>query len=229
MTTDTTSKKQKKQQTGLKISEIEALTQSQRLFFKEFNNYQVLSMTGYAGTGKSFIALGRGLKEVEKGLYNEVLIIRSAVPGRDIGFMPGNKKEKMEVYEGPYIRICSKLYGRGDAYSVLKQKGIIHFESSSFLRGETFENSVVIIDEAQNMSYQELYTILTRVGENCKVIICGDTLQDDLTSERFKEVSGYAKILSVLRSIPSCYSIRFSADEIVRSGFVRELILATQE
>lgn len=222
------SRKSKKQQNnGLKILPVTGKTSNQKLFFQRYKNYQVISLSGYAGTGKTFCALAQACKSIENGEFQEVLIIRSAVPSRDIGFMPGNKKEKMGVYENPYISICSKLYGRGDAYSVLKQKEMIKFESSSFLRGETFDNMIIIIDEAQNMSYQELYTILTRIGENCKVIICGDTRQDDLTSERYKEQSGYDLMLKKLELVPSCFKINFEVDDIVRSGFVKELIIAT--
>lgn len=212
---------------GLKILPLAGITDNQKKFFTFYPKFQVVSLTGFAGTGKTYIALGQALADVERGLFDNVMIIRSAVPGRDLGFMPGNKKEKMGEYETPYIMICNKLYGRGDAYSVLRQKNVLHFESSSYLRGVTFDNTVLVIDEAQNMSYQELYTIMTRVGENCKVIMCGDTRQDDLTSERFKERSGYDLILKKLEMVPSCSRIDFHEEDIVRSGFVKEFILAT--
>lgn len=223
-------KKNKKANTGLeKLGVVEPLTDNQEKFFDNYDNYEVISLTGYAGTGKTFIALYKALKSLEAGHYNRVLIIRSAVPGRDMGFLPGSKKEKMEAYEGPYISNVNKMFGRADSYTILKQHNLIQFESSSFLRGETFEDSVVIIDEAQNMSYQEIYTILTRIGDNCKVIICGDVLQDDLSSERFKEFSGYRSILNTLKLIPECYSIAFNEEDIVRSGFVKQLILVTSQ
>ena len=218
-----------KNNNGFRLQIITGKTETQRKFFKEFRNHQVISLTGFAGTGKTFIALGQALASVERDDYKQVMIIRSAVASRNIGFMPGNKKEKMSVYESPYVGICSKLYGRGDAYAILRQKNIIHFESSSFLRGETFDDVVIIIDEAQNLSWQELYTILTRVGENCKVILCGDTKQDDLTSERYKEQSGYDLMLKKLSMLPAEYhlAINFNIDDIVRSGFVKELIKVT--
>lgn len=226
----TANKKTKKNNNGtLKIQAIVGKTENQRKFLKNYKQFQVISLSGYAGTGKSFLSLGVALQEVERGDFQKVMIIRSAVSSRDMGFMPGTKKEKMALYEGPYMSICSKLYGRGDAYNILKQKGIIEFESSSFLRGETFDNMVVIVDEAQNLSWQEIYTILTRIGENCKVIICGDTRQDDLTSERYKEKSGYDMMIRKLdlMSDEYFYSIEFDLDDIVRSGFVKELIRIT--
>lgn len=212
---------------GLHLLPLTGKTYNQKKFFSMYPNFQVMSLTGYAGTGKTYIALGQALADVQSGKFNEVMIVRSAVPSRDMGFMPGNKKEKMGEYETPYIIICNKLYGRGDAYNVLKQKNHLKFESSSFLRGVTFENMVLVIDEAQNMGYQELYTILTRIGENCKVIMCGDTRQDDLTNERFKEKSGYDLMLKKLEMVPSCARIEFNEEDIVRSGFVKEFILAT--
>lgn len=214
--------------TGLTLEPIQGITQNQKEFFRHNGDYQVVSLSGSAGTGKTYIAMHQALEGVEKKLYNKVMIIRSAVASRNIGFLPGNKKEKMEVYESPYITIVNKLYDSGTAYSSLKQKGIIQFEPSSFLRGETFDDMVIIIDEAQNMQYQELYTILTRIGDNCKVYICGDMMQDDVTSERYKEVSGYDRILKALSKTSLCYQIAFTVDDIVRSGFVKEFIKITQ-
>ena len=223
-------KKTKQQNTGLsKINPVEAKTENQKRFFQSYNNYQALSLSGFAGTGKSFVALAAALRSVDNGDYDNVLIIRSAVPSRDMGFMPGTKEEKTAVYESPYISICNKLYGRGDAYNILKQKRKLQFTTTSFLRGETFENCVVILDEMQNAAFSEIYTVLTRIGENCKIILIGDGHQDDLTSERFKEISGFNEIQKLLDLIPSCKKIEFDVDDIVRSGFVRELIIADNQ
>jgi predicted ribonuclease YlaK len=212
---------------GLNIGPLTWKTDNQKKFFNSYSDYQVISLSGYAGTGKTYIAIGRALADIEKGLYSELVVIRSAVPGRDIGFMPGTKAEKMAEYEAPYSIICNKLYNRGDAYGILKQKGVIKFDSTSFLRGVTFDNAIIVVDEMQNMSYQEIYTILTRIGDNTKVILCGDTRQDDLTSERYKESSGFDRITAKLAMVGSCISIEFGIDDIVRSGFVKEFILAT--
>lgn len=224
-----TKNKKTKPTTPFEIGNIQGKTPRQKQFFQKFKDYQVLSLSGFAGSGKSFCALAAALKSVEKGEHAEVLIIRSAVPSREIGFMPGGKKEKISVYESPYTSICTKLYNRGDAYSILKQKGILQFESTSFLRGETFDNKILLIDEAQNMSDIELFTILTRVGVNCKVIICGDAMQDDLTSERYKERSGYLKMLTILQGMDEVLNIEFGVDDIVRSGFVKSLIIRYNE
>lgn len=135
----------------------------------------------------------------------------------------------MEVYEAPYINLCNKLYDCGTAYQTLKQKGILHFDSTSFLRGMTFDDCIIIVDEIQNLSYQEIYTLLTRIGDNCRVFLCGDLLQDDLTSKRFNEESGYGRILPALKMIESCEVIEFGVEDIVRSGFVKEFIMVTTQ
>ena len=226
---NTSRKNNKKQNTGLKIKNISALNDNQKLFFKNNNNYQVISLLGSAGTGKSFLAMYSALKSIEQKEYDKLIIIRSAVPTRNIGFLPGSKKEKMEEYEGPYISICNELYERGDAYSILKQKNIVEFEPSSFLRGMTFDDCILLIDEAQNMDRNELYTILTRVGDNCKVYLCGDTKQDDLTSERYKESSGLSQMMRYLNMMDEYhFNITFTPQDIVRSGFVKKLIMLTQ-
>ena len=225
-----TRKNKQQQNSGLsKVQDIQPLTSNQKLFFQNYKNYTALMLAGCAGTGKSMISIFQALKSVERGEYKEIIILRSAVSSRDIGFVPGTKKEKMEVYEGPYFSIFNKLYGRGDAYQILKQKSIVRFESTSFLRGETFEDCIVIFDECQNASYQELYTILTRVGDNCKLILCGDSAQDDLTSKRYNETSGFDKIKKLLSIVQDCRIIDFTTDDIVRSGFVKQIILASQQ
>jgi len=220
-------KQGQKQNNSLRLQHITAKSETQKRFFQKFPHYDVISLHGSPGTGKTFLALYAALKEIENtDTYNCVKIIRSSVAVRDAGFLPGSIKDKMAVYEVPYIEICTELYGRGDAYSILKQKNQIEFHSTAHMRGITFRDCVVIIDECQNMSFQELQTLLTRFGENCKMILCGDVYQDDLTSLRYKEQSGFRDILNVLKHVPSSTNVEFSVDDIVRSGFVKEFILA---
>lgn len=221
--------RKKKSNTGLRLDTVTPLTKNQTAFFDIYDDYQVISLIGSAGTGKTFLALYKALEEIEyDDSYTDVTIIRSAVSSRNIGFLPGTKEEKMEAYEGPYMTSLSKLYNRGDAYGILKQKGQINFIPSSFLRGETFDNKIIIVDEAQNLSYTELYTIITRIGQNCKMIICGDYKQDDLTSERYKEESGLGPILDILDRVPSAAKVCFGIKDIVRSGFLREFLIAAE-
>ena len=231
----TSRKKKKKQpaqqstvQVSLTVNNVKPLTDNQSDFFRSFERFNVLSLHGCPGTGKTFIAVYKALKALESpnSPYKSIKIIRSNVSVRDVGFLPGSAADKMAVYEAPYMTIVNDLFGRGDAYGILKQKKIIEFFPTSYMRGVTFNDCIVIIDECQNMSYGELNTIITRFGNNCKMVMCGDTKQDDLTSERYKEQSGYGEIQSILQRVATCKMIEFSTEDIVRSGFVKEYILA---
>jgi phosphate starvation-inducible protein PhoH len=163
---------------------------------------------------------------LEDKSFNKVFIIRSVVPTRDMGFLPGNQKEKMKVYEAPYQDIARKLFNRGDAYEILKTKNIVEFMSTSFVRGITLDDCVIIVDEVQNMNAMELHSVMTRVGENCKIIFCGDVRQDDLTSERKKELSGLREFLRIIDSMEEFDFIEFTAEDIVRSDLVKSYIIA---
>ena len=140
---------------------------------------------------------------------------------RDIGFLPGNEKEKASVYEEPYKDICIELFQRGDAYEILKTKGIFYFMTTSFIRGVTLRDAVVIVDECQNMSFHELDSIITRIGENCKVVFCGDFRQADL------EKNGLKDFIRVLKAMRKEFTlIEFEIKDIVRSDFVKKYITA---
>lgn len=201
----------------------------QHLFFENFFHNTVTSLTGSAGTGKTFIATYKALELINKDRsYRKVVFIRSIVPSRDIGFLKGTSEEKTAPYEALYRKMINDLYACDTAYDQLKSLRKVEFLPSSFLRGQTFSDCIIIVDESQNMSYQELYTIMTRVGENCKVVLTGDTKQDDLTSERFLEVSGYGAVLKILSRVNGCMMIEFGHDDIVRSGFVKDFIIASE-
>lgn len=207
--------------------DIKPKTINQRIAFESWKSGSHLMMHGIAGTGKTFLALYFAISAVlEKNTsLKKVYIIRSVVPSRDMGFLPGGTREKMKVYEAPYYDICTKLFNRGDAYDILKNRANVEFLSSSFLRGTTFDDCVMVIDEVQNMNDQELHTIMTRVGENCKIIFCGDVKQDDLTSERFNEKSGLATFMKIIRNMREFKFIEFLADDIVRSRLVKAYII----
>lgn len=213
---------------GFAISRaIEPMTDNQGIAFDAWDDGANLMLHGIAGTGKTFLALYFALKEVmTKGSYHKkVYIIRSTVPSRDMGFLPGSQKEKMKVYEGPYYDIAMKLFGRGDAYEILKHRNTVEFISTSFLRGSTFDDCILVVDEVQNMSDQELHTVMTRVGENCRVIFCGDVKQDDLTSERKKEMSGLRTFMKIIKNMREFDFVEFVADDIVRSKLVKSYII----
>jgi phosphate starvation-inducible protein PhoH len=156
------------------------------------------------------------------------MIIRSIVSSRDVGFLPGTIKEKMAVYEEPYRGIFSELFGRGDAYEVLKNKGIVEFCSTSYLRGTTLNNTFVILDEFQNCNYEEIRTILTRLGKNTRIFLCGDTRQNDLYRSKY-DVSGMEEIVSVLETMKEFDIIDFGVEDIVRSDIVKSFIIAEEE
>tara|TARA_X000000950_G_scaffold270868_1_gene351228 strand:- start:2809 stop:3468 length:660 start_codon:yes stop_codon:yes gene_type:complete len=214
----------KKQKTiagaGLSLHEIEPLTKNQLLAFE---SQQHLVLHGVAGTGKTFISSYLAYDDMAKGMYDRLILIRSAVPTRDIGFLPGNEKEKSAVYEAPYKDIAIELFQRGDAYEILKTKGLVHFMTTSFIRGVTLRDAVILVDECQNMSFHELDSIITRVGENCRVIFCGDFRQSDL------KTNGLNDFFRVLRSMKQFDFVDFEIKDIVRSDFVKSYITARTE
>ena len=175
-------------------------------------------------------AMYLGLKDVISNPdYEKIIIVRSAVQTREQGFMPGTKQQKEAVFTIPYADITKDLFQRGDAWEILKQKNMVEFTTSSFVRGLTFDNSIIIVDECQSMTYHELDSIITRVGECSKIIFCGDTKQDDLAVNRHKmDVSGLPEFLDVLDKVPSFRVVQFGINDIVRSGLVKEYILAKE-
>lgn len=218
-------------QQHFELKHIYPITDNQVKTFNAYERGDNLFLHGCAGTGKTFISFYLALREVmnQKSNCNKVVIIRNAQSSKDIGFLPGSEKEKLAVYEAAYKGICSELFHRDDAYDILKQKGIIEFHSTSFLRGTTIENAIILVDEVQNQRYVELRTVLTRTGDHSRVILCGDTKQDDLTSERYKESSGLRDMMKVFQRMDQMSTVEFEIDDIVRSGFVRDFIIAENE
>jgi len=208
---------------------IEPLTSNQRRFFELYDSSSIMLLHGVAGTGKTFIALYKALEEVldKSNYYQKVVIVRSAVPSREIGHLPGDEKEKTEVYTLPYVDICEDLFGRNDAYQRLEEQGIIQFMITSFVRGITLDDAVIIVDESQNMTDMELNSIITRVGERSKIIFCGDFRQTDLYKKT--DMSGLKKFMVIADMMPSFKTIEFEVQDIVRSNLVKEYILARME
>lgn len=208
-------------------TQIKPKTINQKVALDAWRDGHNLMMHGIAGTGKTFLALYFSITELleKNSQYKKIYIVRSVVPSRDMGFLPGNAKEKTKVYEGPYYDICTKLFGRGDAYEILKQRGNVEFVSTSFLRGSTFDDCIIVVDEMQNMNDQELHTVMTRVGENCRIIFAGDVKQDDLTSERFKESSGLKEFMSIIENMKEFKFVEFHREDIVRSDLVKSYII----
>ena len=209
---------------------IKPITDTQAEMFNDYRNGYNVAAIGTAGTGKTMCALYLGLDDVmNKDEYDQVVIVRSAVQTREQGFMPGSQAQKEAVYSVPYADIVNDLFGRGDAWEILKQKHQVKFMTSSFVRGLTFDNSIIIVDECQSMTYHELDSIITRVGETSKIIFCGDTAQDDLaTSRNRNDISGLSSFVKVLSRINSFSVINFGIEDIVRSGLVKEYIIAKE-
>jgi len=212
---------------SFRLAKIQPITENQQKTFDLYNNNKNLLLYGTAGTGKTFCALYLALHEVLSGYsdYRKIVIVRSIVPTRDMGFLPGSAEEKSAVYEAPYNAICTEILGRGDAYGLMKKKGIIEFMTSSFVRGITLKDCIVIVDEIQNMNFSELNSVVTRVGDNCRMIFSGDFKQNDLR----REESGFKKFISIVSDIPSVSAIAFGIEDIVRSVFVKEYIIKCEE
>jgi len=214
------------------MKQIKPMTENQKQLFDLYEDGKNLLAIGSAGTGKTYISLYLALKDVlSQEQYNEVIIIRSSVQSREQGHLPGTAAEKMAYFELPYADITNDLFGRGDAYQIMKQKGSIRFMSTSFIRGLTFNNAIILVDEVQNNNWGEIRTVMTRVGDNSKIILCGDTKQDDLISLRNKsDVSGLRNLKRVLDKMNSeCFgTVEFTHADIVRSGLVREFIIAEE-
>jgi len=213
------------QRNNLSLKHFDPLTANQKLTFQAFNNKNLM-LHGMAGTGKSFISLYLSLKEIMKHdtPYKKVVIVRSVVPTRDMGFLPGNNKEKAKVYEAPYYAICTELFGRGDAYEVLKGRGIVDFISTSFIRGITLNDCVIVVDEIANLTLHELDSIITRVGKNCKIVFCGDFSQSDFT--RDQDRNGLKDFMRIIHKMKTFDFIEFDENDIVRSAMVKEYIIS---
>lgn len=211
------------------LKRVNPITENQRKTFELFDEGKHLLLTGTAGTGKTFLSLYLSLSDMmlPDCEQNKIYIIRSVVPTRDMGFLPGNQKEKMKVYEAPYYGICTELYGRSDAYEILKQKNAIEFMSTSFVRGITMNDCFVIVDEMQNLTFHELDSIVTRIGKNCKVIFSGDFRQTDLTKEQ--EKGGLHNFIRIIDRISDFGCVNFTAEDIVRSRLVKEYIIAREK
>lgn len=211
-----------------RLKNIQPLTKAQLQTFEAFQDNHLL-LHGMAGTGKTFISLYLALQEVSQpdSIYKKIYLIRSVVPTREQGFLPGSPKDKAKVYEAPYYGICAELYGRGDAYDILKQKMMIEFESTSYVRGRTFRDCIVVVDEASNLNFQELDSVMTRVGENCKIIFAGDLRQSDF--ERDNDRKGLRNFMRIIEGIPEFVRVEFNEEDIVRSKLIKAYLIRKDE
>jgi len=210
------------------LKNIDPLTVNQERSYEAWENQQNLLMIGTAGTGKSFLSAYLGMRSIfEEKDQNKLVIVRSVVPTRDMGFLPGSNKEKSKVYEAPYYSIFAELFGRGDAYEYMKNKNMVEFMTTSFVRGITINNSIILVDEFQNMTPGELHSVFTRIGKNCRVIFAGDIKQNDLNGKR--EESGFKDFFKVIDRMKDFDTIEFTRDDIVRSSLVKQYIIARED
>lgn len=207
----------------------EPLTETQHKVFDAFDDEENLVLAGSAGTGKTFIALYLALEQVldPETTYKKVVIIRSVVPTRDIGFLPGTANEKMDMYTAPYKNICTELFGDKNTWGKLtNSSNQIQFDSTSFIRGTTYEDAIIIVDEMQNLTFHELDSVITRVGRGSRIMFCGDYYQSDF---RFQdEKDGIFKFLRILENMKHFTVINFTWKDIVRSGIVRDYIMTKE-
>jgi len=213
--------------------DFQALNRKQEEFVEAYENGSNIFAYGSAGTGKSFLSLYLALNEIlnSKGKIGpkKILIVRSTVAVRDQGFLPGTVEEKEAPFIAPYRKMVNEICDSGTAYDELSKKGIIQFTSTSFLRGLTLDDTIIILDEVQNCGWEEISTTLTRVGLESRVIVCGDGKQDDLRYKKF-DTSGFQNLLKVVERMGDSFTtVTFSRDEIIRSGFVKSFIIACED
>jgi phosphate starvation-inducible protein PhoH len=212
----------------LQVRHITPLTWAQTDMIEGYARGANVIAVGSAGTGKSFIASYLALNSLFKKEVEKIVVVRSAVATRDMGFLPGNIQEKSEVYSIPYKQIFNDLCENGTAWDILQKKWMVDFITTSYVRGTTLENSIIIIDEFQSMTQHELYSVLTRTGKGSRLIICGDTKQTDLDGRR--EKSCFDWFMNVAGKMGDWFNVTtFIHQDIVRSPFVKALIIATEE
>ena len=226
-----TSSKKNKEINYSNLVTIKSITDNQKLVFDSWKEGKNQFLFGAAGTGKTFISLYLALQSVMnlKKPYDKVVLVRSLIPTREIGFLPGDEEDKAALYQVPYQNMVQFIFEMpneqqfNSLYDRLKRQGTLYFLSTSFLRGLTFDNAVIIVDECQNMNFHELDTIITRVGQDSRIIFCGDFDQTDLVKQN--ERNGLHDFLRILEEMEEFHCLEFTIGDIVRSGFVRSYLI----
>jgi phosphate starvation-inducible PhoH-like protein len=210
------------------LLQFDPITLNQEKTYAAWDEGYNLVLTGTAGTGKTFNALYLALEDVldKDSDYDRLIILRSMVPTRDMGFLPGTKAEKEDAFTTPYKNICCELFGDKASYNKMLIGGQIQFESTSFIRGTTFDNAIIVVDEMQNLNFHELDSVITRVGRSTKIIFSGDYKQSDFKYEDEKQ--GIVKFLQIVEQLKNFEIINFGWEDIVRSDFVRDYIMTKE-
>jgi predicted ribonuclease YlaK len=220
------SKVKVKESNTLTLLPIKPKTINQQKIFDYFDKGKHLFIHGFAGTGKTMISLYLALEAVlEDEFYDKIILVRSAVPSRTQGYLPGTEEEKNEIFELPFIGICNELFSKSNSYKELKFKEKIKFISTSYLRGITIDNAVIIIDEVQNMTMEEIDTVITRTGKDCRLIILGDEKQGDLKNTR--EISCINNLHKIIDRMKSFVKVEMEIQDICRNDIVKEWLIAS--
>ena len=225
------SSKKNKEINQSQLINVKSITDNQKIVFDSWKKGQNQFLFGSAGTGKTFISLYLALQDVLdlKKPYNKVVLVRSLIPTREIGFLPGDEEDKSALYQIPYQNMVQFMFEAGNEhqfntlYDRLKNQGTLFFLSTSFLRGLTFDNTIIIVDESQNLNFHELDTIITRIGQDSKIVFCGDFSQTDLIKQN--EKNGLHDFLRILEEMEEFNCLEFTLGDIVRSGFVRSYLI----
>ena len=206
----------------------EAITQNQRIAYDSWDDRDHLVLCGSAGTGKTFIGMYLALADVLDKSYEQdkLVIVRSGVPTREMGYLPGSIEEKVDAYTAPYRSIATELFNEKLAYDMLETQGAISFMSTSFIRGQTIDDAIILVDEMQNLTYHELDSIITRVGRNTRIIFSGDYYQSDLNKETDK--NGILDFMNIMEVMNNFTTVEFGWADIVRSDFVRDYIMTKE-
>ena len=215
--------------------DVQPITPNQKHAFASYSEGKNLFLYGAAGTGKTFITLYQALREVLDPLtpYQKVVLVRSLVSTREIGFLPGDHEDKSALYQIPYKNMVKYMFELPTdnefemLWGNLKAQESVTFWSTSFIRGTTLDNSIVIVDESQNLNFHELDSIITRVGEDTKIMFCGDVAQTDLI--RTNEKNGILDFQRIITRMPEFDVIEFGLNDIVRSGLVKSYITSKIE
>ena len=210
------------------MKKIDPQTENQLSVFDSWDDGDNIVLAGSAGTGKTFLAMYLALESVltRDTPYHRVIIVRSVVPVRDMGFLPGTLEEKKEVFETPYKSICNELFNDPKSYNKMINNNTIEFTTTSYIRGMTIDNAIIVVDEMQNLNFHELDSVITRVGRECKFMMCGDYYQSDFEKE--KDKNGILMFMNIIEQLKHFTTVEFGWEDIVRSDFVRDYIMTKE-